>query len=438
MADPDFIAALEAVWRIPRPGPNNLMTAPAFTALSQLCESRFGADAGAARFALSAALRSLGLPCGLPAKAAGLALDPANAADALEAAFRRKTAVRRHLCPLDLAEELPRLEFGRSRVGQFTAEELALQFDAPRLARNFPTTPLDVQRLAQFHWLIVEEEVDLDPRPEARSVPVLFMDMGRDFGEIDPHLGRFPSAVEGALFFLLLAPWEDWSTMLEVDWRGFRLPWIYTVDEDLFARPNPPPSPDSLSLEPWIVQDAWGEEVELERPTTLRLDDDSQPGLAKFTDDAWKELEAARATPLFETPIAHFLTRGFLADGMDEIMAHMTAIEAAVGLEADHKKWLLPKGAPHRKLSATDRVAARIAAALNDPQSVRAYKDLFELRSASVHGRAGLQKVSTLQWVSARRLARGVARALVNVAAQPARLRADVMADLLDAGVQFL
>ena len=93
--------------------------------------------------------------------------------------------------------------------------------------------------------------------------------------------------------------------MQEVDWRGFRLPWIYTVDDDLFVRPSPPPSADSLTLEPWIFQDDSGEEVELERPTALRLDDDAQSELALFTDHAWRELEAARATSLFETPVAH-------------------------------------------------------------------------------------------------------------------------------------
>ncbi len=215
--------------------------------------------------------------------------------------------------------------------------------------------------------------------------------------------------------------------------------WIYTVDDDLFVRPPPPPSADSLTLEPWIFQDDSGEEVELERPTALRLDDDAQSELALFTDGAWRELETARATSLFETPVAHFLVRGFLADGMDEVMAHMTAIEAAVGLEMDHKKRLRPKPDPNKTISsATDRVAARIAAILNNRASVQAYKDLFELRSAFVHGRAGLQKVSTAQRVMARSLARGVAHGLVSVATQDARPRTDVMADLLHRGAQYL
>jgi hypothetical protein len=227
--------------------------------------------------------------------------------------------------------------------------------------------------------------------------------------------------------------------MQEVDWRGFRVPWIHTVDDDLFVRPSPPPSADSLTLEPWIVQDNWGEDVELERPTALRLDDDAQSELALFTDSAWRELETARASTLFETPVAHFLVRGFLADGMDEVMAHMTAIEAAVGLEMDHKKWLRPKPDPHKKVSsATERVAARVAAVLKDGASVQAYKDLFELRSTFVHGRAGLQKVSTAQRVMARSLARGVARGLVDVALQGARPRTDALSNLLDHGVQYL
>lgn len=433
MADSGLIAAVEKVWLIPRPGPDNLLQAPAFVALSALCDRLYGV--GNPKFALSTALRSLGLPCQLPAKQAGLALAPATAASALEAAFQRKTAVRRHLCPLDLADDLPTLAFGGCRVAQFSAEDLASLFDAPRLARSFPNTALDAKRLAQFHWLVVEEELEIDQPPEARAVPVLFMDMRRDFGEIEPHLGRFPAAVESALAFLLLAPWEEWSTMLEVDWRGFRVPWIYTLSDDLFERPNLPPSPDSLSLEPWIVDDD-GEELELERPTRLPLEDAAAAGLAQFDAEAWRQFRHAAMASVFETPIVHFLVRAFIADGMDEIMAHMTAIEAALGLEADHRA--KPKGDPHAKLGATKRVMGRMAGLLNDTQAARAYKDLFELRSAFVHGRGGLQKVSTPERVRARSLARRVARALVDVGAQPTRPREDVMADLLTKGAPLL
>lgn len=216
------------------------------------------------------------------------------------------------------------------------------------------------------------------------------------------------------------------------------MPWIYTLDEDLFVRPVRPPNPDSLTLEPLIVEDHWGEEIELERPSTLPLDDRAKTELQLFTDATWAELQAARTTPLFETPVAHFLVRAFLADGIDEVMAHMTATEAALGLEMDHKRKLRPRPDPHPKPSATERVAARVGAALTDAKAVRDYKDLFELRSAFVHGRAELQKISTPQRVLARNLARRVACALVTLAGKSPRPRADVLADLLDQGIVYL
>jgi hypothetical protein len=209
------------------------------------------------------------------------------------------------------------------------------------------------------------------------------------------------------------------------------------VEEDLFIRPASPPSADSLTLEPWIVDDD-GEELELERATELPLSDDAKRGLALVTDQAWRDLVTARATPLFETPIAHFLVQAFLSDGIDEVIAHMTAIEAAVGLEMDHKAFMRPKPDPHKGMKPTNRVAARIGALLNDKQSVQAYKDLFELRSQFVHGRGGLQKISTPQRVLARSLARRVATGIVDVALQSPRSRVDVLSELLDHGAPLL
>ncbi len=133
-ADQQLLDALAALWRIPRPGPTNLLSAPAFVALSELCDRRY--SRGKATFALSSALRSLGLPCGLPLDQAGLALDLPTAAAALDAAYSRRITVRRHICPLDLADDLPPMSFGNTRIAQFTAEELGKLFDAPRLART--------------------------------------------------------------------------------------------------------------------------------------------------------------------------------------------------------------------------------------------------------------------------------------------------------------
>lgn len=193
--------------------------------------------------------------------------------------------------------------------------------DAARLARVFPAASFEAERLPEFQWLLVEEDVPLERPPEARAVPVLFTDMRQDFGRIESHKGRFPQGVEDALFFLLLAPWEEWSRMPEVDWRGFRLPWVYTTDKDLFVRPKAPPSPESLSWEPQALTEAWGEVVEIERPAALPLEEQAGAFLPNWNQAAWEAVCRARESPLFETPVAHFFARAYLQDGVDESSA---------------------------------------------------------------------------------------------------------------------
>lgn len=167
--DPTLVGLVSDLWRIPRPGPDKLFAAPRFMALRDYCAERFGG--GKAPFALSAALRALGFPYQLPKGKEDRALDATAAAAALERAFAQTTAVRRHLCPLDLADDLPAIGFGAARVGHFDAAALEALFDAPRLARLYPHSTFEAARFAQFHWLVVEETVTLDRRAEARASP---------------------------------------------------------------------------------------------------------------------------------------------------------------------------------------------------------------------------------------------------------------------------
>ena len=75
---------------------------------------------------------------------------------------------------------------------------------------------------------------------------------------------------------------------------------------------------------------------------------------------------------------------------------------------------------------------------VNEPPSVKSSQECVRpLRSAFVHGHAGLQKISTPQRVLARNLARQVACALVALAGKSPQPRAEVLADLLE-GVGYL
>ncbi|MBU3890660.1 hypothetical protein [Methylosinus sp. KRF6] len=64
MADlTDLVDAVEQVWRIPPPGPANLLTDPRFLTLADILAARCGGEKVA--FSLFNALRNLGLPCAM-------------------------------------------------------------------------------------------------------------------------------------------------------------------------------------------------------------------------------------------------------------------------------------------------------------------------------------------------------------------------------------
>ncbi|VVQ10067.1 hypothetical protein PS928_03577 [Pseudomonas fluorescens] len=432
----EIVTALTDLWKLQAPASDGLWKEPAFDKLQKACAAKYqqGKVTFGLTFALDHALKSLGLPSLCPIMQANPP-DPIQATSMLEAAFTHKTIRRRYLCPLDLAEHIPPMIFGDARVARFTVAELDDLFDRPRLARYYPNLNLDLDRFSQFYWLVVEETVPVVEGVGDRALPSLSMMMSGDLGAIDPHKSRLPLAVEKALFFLLLAPWEEWSMMTEVDWRGFRIPWVYQLDDDLFVVPSTPRSPDSLSWEPHFYQDQWGEPEETERPVELRLTDAASEFLAVRGDTHWHAFQTALDSELFETPIMHFLVRGFLSDGIDEFMAHLTTVEAALGLQDDHEP---DNRRNYRRLGATKRVARRLAAAMNDASAADIYDDLFNLRSTFIHGRGGMKKISTSQRVQARSIAAKVCAALVGLASKSPLSRDETLDNLLEKGVQLV
>lgn len=421
------------------PGPENLWGSREFVAVKELLIKRYhnGKSTFGLELSISNALRSLGLPCSTPHLPTQPGRELGQVASALVHEFQRSTIRRRYLCPLDMADDLPTIQFGNAKMRRFTAAELQVLFNAPRLERCFPDIRLDVLRLSQFHWLVVEEDVSVRRDSGNRQFSLLDLPMNKDLGEIVPHGGRFPAAVERALFLLLLASWEDWSEMLEVDWRGFRVPWIYTLDDDLCTFPTTPPAAERLSWEPHFHQVDHDEWVESERPLWLRTSATAED-VRQDLDSCWARLQVPSTldSELFSTPVEHFLVRAFLSDGIDEVMAHLIVIEAAFGTESDHKHKLRLARDRYAE-SATRRVAARLSAAIGKSGAAKEYLDLYDMRCTYIHGRHEGRIISTQQRVLARRLAREAANALVDLAQKP-QPRENILLDLLNQGVANL
>lgn len=411
----ELVEAVSTLWKLKPPQPGNLFSAPAFVVLRETCQ-RLYPNAGlkvGVDFALSTALRRLGLPCGLASGDTHLVLSVEGVAGRLNQAFHRTHSTRVHLCPLDCCDaNLPALKFGPNSVRVIPASELESLVDRMDLKRVNSTWAFDAERFSEFTWLIVQETVQLRGEPGARAVPTLFADLRQDFGAIDPYKGDLPKVVEDALFALMLAPWEEWAAYNEIDWRAFRVPWVYTLSDDIFERLAPPPSPESLSWEPRININAYGEEVEDETPTRLPLIDSASGAAAWLNDSTWIDVLNASVSPLFGRPVGHFLTRAFLADGIDEFLAHITVIEAALGLSIDHDMRKRPKLEGMNNPGATVRVAIRLSALLGTPDAGDEFKRLFKIRSDFIHG-AEAPSISSKDRNQARRLARRTVSGLI-------------------------
>lgn len=132
-----MLTVMTDLWRLRPPGPDNILAHPDFVRLRETCRDGYpNAGKKGPNFALSTALRALGLPCHLQKDTAHLALPVEEAAKELDAALAATRARRTHLAPLDLAADLPPLAFGPARVCRLSADELRGVFDAPRLNRE--------------------------------------------------------------------------------------------------------------------------------------------------------------------------------------------------------------------------------------------------------------------------------------------------------------
>lgn len=409
-------SAVSNLWSLRPLDPNALFKAPAFAHLRTVCQESY-ANTGweqTLNFALLYALHSLGLPC-LQSPLSKPSCSLPEATRALDRAFRSETVTWTHLCPLDLASDLPPLRFGPVELRRFSSDELGRLFGWEQLLIHYPSGLPDLGDLAQFQWLVVSETRPTESTAGARALPAMETLLSTpDPARIDPHTSRLPAVIERALFFLLLAPWEDWAEMLSIDWRGFTLPWVYSRSDDLFVQPPFPRSAHTLNWEPHFATNRHGEEIEWEAPVALPLRDAVSQLPNMLCEKAWADLQAALRSPLFETPVTHFLVRAYLADGIDEFLAHLTTLEAALGTQRDYPP--RPKADPHKHLrGATQRMAVRVSSLLGSPEHGTMYSRLFDLRSAFLHGRP-VQPISVEDRVSARRLARRVALELIEVA----------------------
>jgi hypothetical protein len=312
-------------------------------------------------------------------------MTPEAAAVVVDRAFRQTRWPVKYVVSLDSPVAFPKVVFGSSAAGIFQPEQLA-EILAVKQYRWFSDAERDevedrLDKLAQHRWLVVEaqgEEHSLATRVLGGVIGSVggitpFLDL-ETIDAVAPHAGKFPPAVERALFALIASLWE---AIDDVDYLWpFRVGQLYMVALDPIWPCSSIPSEKSLCWRPVMSGD--GENIEGREPDSIDAIDDSRfDRLQQRTVDIHRFLETV--TPVggphhagFNPFMLHFFLRAYEDEEMDKLVTYCTSIEAALG---------------RQEPSNTKKLVTRISKLLGDDEAGKEFERLYNARCEYVHGR---------------------------------------------------
>lgn len=354
--------------------------------------------------------------------------NPEQSFKRFQEAFRQRTARVRYLAPLELVYfHDNHFDCGRFTIRKFTAEGLrnALQLEAVApFVKEIAESDLNL--LSNYWYIDVDDTMPVPP-------------LGRLHGdwndEIVPQFTRFPTAVERCIKELALFDWRpDWMGHSNTDrWMAPSIPFVISVDDNLLSQPHLGFDTSVLSMEENTdevgdVHEApatafiFDEEETLAYRSTMSLIAEHIAHIGGI--DKWPFLDVA----------CSYLAKGFFSEKTEQLLAHITSIEASVG----------QKGSGVNK-----RLRHRLAGLLGQTDAERKsirerFAELYRIRSDLVHGNLIDPKVLNSHLNEARGFARRAAMWWINclahlirtvaVAHSPQEVRADVLA-IIDAGL---
>ncbi|GKW07613.1 hypothetical protein [Pectobacterium carotovorum] len=404
-----FLAVFAELWALPAGMDfNDIMKTSAFRSVRDYGNVHCYAQALGTfgDFPLGRGLRQLGLPCFFEANSPLVGTDMELSAGLCYRALMQTHSTHIYLCPLDNADCLPRIRFANAEIREFTRSELEVLLNIEQLRRHLPCNKnTDTENLARFTWLVVKEEKPLRKDIAERNLSFL-IDGFTDIGSIFPYRHRYPESVDKVLFLLMLAPWEEWVTNPDAEWRSFNVPWVHTVDSDIFTQQQIIRGADTLTWVDAIYTTSTGEPVEEYIPHRKYCDFDEEVLLKIVCDQTKNNFAIAVRNGLINTAALHQFVKAFMSEGIDEFLAHIVVIDACMGEAREDRKLITDK--KDIGLQATGRLKYRLAGLLNDASVKENMTLLYDYRSKYVHGRDIFRIIS-----SERNLARKLAREML-------------------------
>ena len=321
---------------------------------------------------------------------------PRNLVTRYEKAFQRRFAHTTYLAPMEFAQfPKPELKFPGFEIRRFERKEL------DRLLGNevnrffYPYAVVDTAVLQEYWFIVVKAE------REVRRLGYLYYsaaDVAAAEGRVLLKYTGFPPEIERALERLVLYDWigDPQDPLTYHDRNGYRfgfnIPFVLLVDHNDLGRPSIAPDCSKLMTTP------CGDEGEYEIPIVFFNLNDTR--VARFLECIQHADECLGHLKL-ETNDTHWpflkvaidnLIKAFFTDGLEQLLWHIKALEVLLG-------------EPGPGLTAS--LARRSAAILSKTEKERKecqkkFRELYDLRSAFVHGRQFKEEVHRKQLLEAR------------------------------------
>jgi Apea-like HEPN len=282
--------------------------------------------------------------------------------------FRKKQIQRRYLIPLmDVGFSEAVIDFKDFQVRRFSAEELEEILANDVNKAFYESSAVKVSKIER-HWFIDLEQFEpLDNPEEADILPITddFVDgpgITYDFvrGPEEPAIVR---ALEPFVLY-------DWDSLKGIVCANVRFKTAFHLKSSNYLLDAPHWAP---------VIETYDNETDEEEQHWIFVDDEELASFHLFVTQIFsilKRLRSARTEWLFIEVALLFLRIAFFSEGLQQLLWHITVIEALLG---------------EKKEGLTDSLGRRLASVLGKTEQERkgikaSFKEIYDLRSRLVHG----------------------------------------------------
>ena len=320
-----------------------------------------------------------------------------------EKAFRRRCVQTTYLAPLEFVNFLKlELKFSGFDIRKFDRKELdaIVGNDVNRVFYPYAVFDKDALDALQEYWFIV---VKTEEKPRRLGKLPITKAM---LGFVSPEYTRFPRAIERVLERLVLFDWveepQEVGKPQNKHWPyglpfGFNIPFVIRLDDNDLKGPES--APDCSTLESYGIKhvDPHTEEEYKGHFIVFNLNESRVVAFEECIQRADECLGHLRLEtddthwPFLKVAIGN-LVKAFSTEELEQLLWHITALEALLG---------------ERGPGVTASLARRSAAILGETEKERKewkkkFDDLYDLRSALVHGRQFTKDVHRKQLFEAR------------------------------------